>query len=156
MPLALLLGEGDARLLLSDQPPVDPGYSVVLGVRSFETGEPERLDRLGVRYYTMREIRQRGLRVCLREAWRRVAAAPNGFGISLDLDALDPVYAPGVSVPETGGLLLPHLLQAVRSLPRQGLRAIEIVEFNPWLDRESRTRQSLIRLMACLTGKQRA
>ncbi|HEX5359813.1 MAG TPA: arginase [Fluviicoccus sp.] len=147
MPLALLLGEGDSRLLLSDLPPVDPRYSVVLGVRSFEAGEPERMHRLGVRYYTMSEIRRRGLRTCWREAVRQVAQCPNGFGLSLDLDALDPAYAPGVSVAEPGGLSLPRLLLLMRNLPRQRLRAIEVVEYNPWRDRDFRTRSALNRLV---------
>jgi arginase len=36
----------------------------------------------------------------LAEAWRHVAKAPGGYGVSLDLDVLEPMLAPGVSVPE--------------------------------------------------------
>lgn len=152
MPLALLLGEGDSRLLLSGSGVVDPRCCAVLGVRSFEAGEPERLNRLGVRFYTMDEIRRRGLRVCLQEAWHRVSRARHGFGVSLDLDAIDPRFAPGVSVPEPGGLSLPHLLQSLRGLPRHRLRAIEVVEFNPLLDRDERTQRTLTRLVNALRG----
>lgn len=150
MPLAVLLGEGVSAMSLLTQPVILARHSVVFGVRSYEAGEPERLERLGVRYYTMREIRSRGLAVCFREAWRRVASAPGGFGVSLDLDALDPRDAPAVSVPEPGGLPLRPLLAAIGRQSRQGLRGVEVVEYNPLLDRDKRTVKALTRLLDVL------
>jgi arginase len=150
MPLAILLGEGEPALQLGQGPMVRPEYTVVLGVRSYEPGEPERLQRLGVRFYAMDEIRRRGLGVCVAEAWKRVSAAPDGFGLSIDLDALDPAYAPAVSVREPDGLSLPHLVKALHSRNRRRLKAVEIVEFNPTLDRDLRTQKTLTALLNCL------
>jgi len=150
MPLAILLGEGEPSLQLGHGPMVRPEYTVVLGVRSYEPGEPERLQRLGVRFYTMDEIRRRGLGICVAEAWKRVSAAPDGFGLSIDLDALDPAYAPAVSVREPDGLSLPHLVKALHSCNRRRLKAVEIVEFNPTLDRDLRTQKTLTALLNCL------
>jgi len=150
MPLAVLLGEGDPALQLCRGPAVLPAYCAVVGVRSYEPGEVERLNRRGVRYYTMEEIDRRGLRTCLHEAWRRVSRAPDGFGLSVDLDALDPGFAPGVSVPAPSGLWLPNLLSALRPLNRKGLKGLEIVEFNPGLDHEKRTQRALTQLLNTL------
>jgi arginase len=153
MPLAALLGEGDPRLLaLPDgRAAVDPRYCAVVGVRSFEAGEPVRLRRLGVRYYTRLDIRRRGLGNVLAEAWRHVAAAPGGFGVSVDLDVLDPLLAPGVSVPERRGLDPRRLSLLLRQQPgKQRLRGLEVVELNPQRDRGRRTRRLLPALMSAL------
>lgn len=153
MPLAVLLGEGDERLtrLAGICPVIEARYCAVIGVRSFEAGEPLRLQRLGVRFYTMEEVRRRSLAVVLREAWRRVAAAPGGFGVSLDLDVLDPLLAPGVSVPEQRGLDPQKLARLLRQQPgKQRLRGLELVELNPQRDPQGQTRRLLPTLMTSL------
>lgn len=153
MPLAVLLGEGDRRLtrLSGRVPAIDPRYCAVLGVRSFESGEPLRLKRLGVRFYTRDDIRRRGLSPVLAEAWRHVATAPGGFGVSLDLDVLEPMLAPGVSVPERNGLHPLKLACLLRQQPgKQRLRALEIVELNPRRDPQGRTRRLVPGLLRAL------
>lgn len=153
MPLAALLGEGDSRftMLSGRVPTIRPEYCAVLGVRSFEAGEPLRLKRLGVRFYTQDDIRRHGLPTVLAEAWRHVARAPGGFGVSLDLDVLDPMLAPGVSVPERNGLHPGKLMQLLRQQPcKHRLRALEIVELNPQRDPQGRTRRLLPKLLRAL------
>jgi arginase len=153
MPLATLLGEGDPRFtwLSGLRPAIAPRYCAVLGVRSFEQGEPLRLKRLGVRFYTQDDIRHRGLPAVLAEAWRHVAKAPGGFGVSLDLDVLEPMLAPGVSVPERNGLHPRKLAQQLRTQPlKHRLRALEIVELNPRRDPQGQTRRLLPSLLHAL------
>ncbi|MDP2228735.1 MAG: arginase [Moraxellaceae bacterium] len=153
MPLAVLLGEGDPELLAVGRhtPLIDPRYCAVIGVRSFERGEPERLRRLGVRFHTRHEIRRRGLGRVLNEAWRHVAAAPGGFGVSLDLDVLDPLLAPGVSVPERRGLNPRKLARLLRQQPaKHRLRGLELAELNPRRDPQGQTRRLLPMLLASL------
>jgi len=153
MPLAVLLGEGDSHLthLTSFSPVVDARYCAVLGVRSFEAGEPLRLRRLGVRFYTCAEIRRRGLATALGEAWQRVSAAPGGFGVSLDLDVLDPLLAPGVSVPERKGLHPATLARLLRGQGRKHrLRGLEIAELNPRHDPQGKTRRLVPALLVSL------
>lgn len=152
MPLAVLLGEGDPLLVGGRSAVIDKAYCVVFGVRSYEAGELARIQRLGIRFYDMAEIQRRGLSVCLREAWRLVSSCPQGFGVSLDLDSLDPTDAPAVSVPEQRGLRLKALAQTLHCLPKHRLRAVEIVEFNPSLDRQRRTWRALTTLIETLTG----
>lgn len=154
MPLAVLLGEGEERLTrMSGHPlPVlQPEFCAVIGVRSYEAEEPARLARLGVRFYTRDEIQQRGLPAVLDEAWRKVSAAPGGFGISLDLDVLDPMLAPGVSVPEAGGLNPVQLARILQHQPlKHRLRGLEIVELNPQRDPQGQTLRLLPRLMTAI------
>lgn len=156
MPLAVLLGEGEQGLVgMGEQVPViNPRYCAVIGVRSFEDEEPLRLSRLGVRFYTSEEIAKRGLPAVLDEAWRLVSAAPGGFGISLDLDVLDPMLAPGVSVPEPGGVRPDKLARILSHQPlKQRLRGLEIVELNPRRDPQGQTLRLMPKLMTSMLMK---
>lgn len=142
MPLACLLGRGDKRLLnigLTGAQ-VIPAHTVVIGPRSYEAEELEFLQRMQVRIIDSDEIRRRGFADCLDEAIAIVVGAPAGFGITVDLDAIDPQLAPGVGSPEPDGLVVHDVLEAMRrigGLP--GLKAMEIVEFNPDRDRHGTT-----------------
>lgn len=153
MPLAVLLGQGDTTLtgLAGHAPLLAARYCAVIGVRSYEAAEPEQLRTLGVRFYTRDEIRQRGLHTVMREAWQRVAQAPGGFGVSLDLDVLEPAAAPGVSVPARDGLTPARLMQALRQQGhKQRLRALELAEFNPERDPGAKTRRLVPALLQAL------
>jgi arginase len=152
MPLACLLGRGDKRLLgigvAGAQ--VDATHCAVLGPRSFEPEEAALLERLGVRVFAHGEIAERGMAVCFAEAAAIVAGAPGGFGVSLDLDVLDPGTAPGVGSPEPDGLPLRGLVDGIAALAmRRGLLACEIVEYNPDRDRHGLT----ARLIAGMIGE---
>lgn len=150
MPLACLLGQGDKRLLdlgLTG-PQLDAAHTVVLGPRSFEPEEAEFLARLGIRVYEGEEIERRGFPAVFAEALALVAAAPNGFGVSFDLDALDPAWAPGVGSPEPGGISAIELLAEMPNLRDEpNLRCLEIVEYNPDRDRHGLTARLIASLI---------
>jgi len=137
MPLASLLGQGDPRLsgVAGAGAKLLPEDVCLIGVRSFEADEVILLRQLGVRVYFMHEVRRRGLSEVFAEALCRVAAHTRGYGISIDLDALDPAQGPGVGTPVPGGLLRTDMTDAL-ALARGDvrLRAVEIVEYNPYRD----------------------
>ncbi len=142
MPLACLLGRGDKRLLNIGLPgpQVSAAHTVVLGARSYEPEEFEFLQRMGVRIIDSQAVLQRGFADCLTEAVGIVSAAPAGFGVTIDLDAIDPRLAPGVGSPEPDGLVAGDVLAAVhRAAGLPGLKALEIVEYNPDRDRRGTT-----------------
>ena len=87
---------------------------------------------LGSRVISMEEIRQRGVTATLAEAMAIARTGSAGYGVSLDLDVLDPAEEAGVGSPAPGGLLCSELEQALRQLrddPK--MLAMEIVEYNP-------------------------
>lgn len=141
MPVACLLGYGYPELTeIAHGAKLDPKCVCLYGVRSFERGEAEFLERLGVRVFFMEEIAQRGIPETLREALRIVRCADAGFGITLDLDAIDPGDAPGVGSPAPHGIRGAELVSALAECGgHAGLAGVEVVEYNPYHDRQAAT-----------------
>jgi len=147
MPLAALLGYGDPAMTDIPGPSLDPRRVAIIGVHSFEAAEAKFLENLGVRIFGMAEIRSRGLASIFSEALRIVGGEGNGFGISFDLDAIDPVEAPGVSTPVAGGLQAESLRQALQGCLRDRLCVgLEIVEYCPDQDPQGRTARLVLDL----------
>ncbi|MCZ6572424.1 MAG: arginase [Planctomycetota bacterium] len=156
MPLAVLLGRGDRRLLDigTRTPVVAPKRTVLFGVRSVDRGESRRLRDLGLSVYTMQDIDERGCGPCLREALHRLTDGTAGLHMSLDMDALDPEYAPGVGTPERGGLTYREAhLTCELVAESQKLLSIEVVEVNPILDERNMTANVAVELVQSALGK---
>ena len=157
MPLACLLGYGDEQLAgLVDGARLSPQHVCLIGVRSFETNEAVLLRQLGVRVYYMYEVARRGLAAVMREALAIASAGTGGFGVTVDLDALDPRDAPGVNTPVANGIRsreLAAVLERLASHP--AFTAIEIAEYNPGRDQDGRTAAVVTQLLdAILLGPQ--
>jgi ornithine--oxo-acid transaminase len=154
MPVACLLGHGDPSLVaLLDAHPFAAEDVCLVGVRSFESDEAELLSRLGVRVFSMDEIDRRGLGEVMAEAQTLVCRGTAAFGVTIDLDVVDPAEAPGVGTPVPWGLecgALAHALAAVSSDPR--LVAAEIAEYNPHADKDAHTAGVAGELAAALLG----
>jgi arginase family enzyme len=55
--------------------------------------------------------------------------------LSIDIDALDPAYAPGTGTPEVGGLTMRELLRAARRITAElPIAGVEVVEVAPAYD----------------------
>ena len=153
MPMACLLGHGDPRLvqLFGAVPVLEPAHVCLIGARSFEPEEAALLMRMGVRVFPMEEVRRRGLAAVFTEALGIVQTGTAGFGVSIDLDALDPEDAPGVGTPVPAGLRggeLAEVLRLVRGNPL--LQAIEIAELNPVLDEDGLTAVQVMSLLGAV------
>jgi len=154
MPLAELLGAGEGPRHASAPAAVAPRNVCVLGARSYEPEEAALLAELGVRVIHMDEIEAHGLDRAFAEALEIATSGTGGFGITLDLDALDPADAPGVNLPTGGGGI--SLVALRKVLTERGLdprlAALEIVEFNPHRDRNARTERAVNGIVDSLFG----
>lgn len=154
MPLAALLGHGDAALtgIEGMEAKLRPEHVCLIGVRSYEAGEAALLHGLGVRVFEMDEVRRRGLAEVFEEALTIVRQGTAGFGVSVDLDALDPEEEPGVGTPVPGGLRRAELAAALSRLRGDpGFVAMEIVEYNPRRDRGHATADAAGALAGAIT-----
>jgi arginase len=154
MPLACLLGHGAAVLTSIDgaEAKLRPEHVCLIGVRSFEAGEAALLHRLGVRVFDIGEVRRRGLTNVFDEALAIVRHGTAGFGVSVDLDVLDPEEEPGVGTPVPGGLRRAELAAALSHLHGDpAFVAMEIVEYNPRRDRGHATADAAGTLLDAIT-----
>ena len=149
MPLAWLLGQDDDPLYGLSSGVLAPEHVCLVGVRSFEPEEDERLRRLGVRVIFMPEVRERGIDAVLDEALDIATRGTGGFGVSIDLDVITPEEAPHVGTPVKDGVLSAELARAlVEVAGRPGLTAVELVEYSPRLDRDGSTARVAVDLLA--------
>jgi arginase len=155
MPLAAAIGLTNGRFQ-SDAwtlPAVDPERVALVGLRALDRQERGRIRELGIRAYTMSDIDRIGIERAVRESLTHVAG-PNFVHISLDMDALDPEFAPGVGTPVRGGLSYREAHLALELVAESGIAgSIEVVEVNPILDRENETASLAVELVASALGE---
>lgn len=178
MSLAILTGYGmpephpPVAQLAEVTPAVHPEAAVVLGARSVDAGERDRVRGRGgegcppshgkLRTIPMSEVDERGVAACVDDALALVSggalpdgALPSGgFHLSFDLDSLDPMVAPGVGTPVPGGFTYREAHLICEKVARTGaLVSLEFVELNPVLDVEGRTARLAVELIASALGK---
>ncbi len=142
MPVSCLIGHGDDTLinLNGSEKKLSAEHISLIGIRSFESGEEEFLNKHKVRVYKMDEVKERGFDAIYKEALERAKKGTIGYGLSIDLDGIDPLYAPGVGTREKDGLNALDVLKTFEGIGYDDdLKAIEIVEYNPHEDEEDKT-----------------
>ncbi len=157
MPLAALCGLGDKRLTrLWEEPAaaVDPRHVAVIGARDLDAGEKANLRAAGVTVMGMEQIDRLGMSGAVEEAIARVSKDVDGLYLSFDMDALDPLYAPGVGTPVAAGLSQREGHVACELVGATGrLIGMDIVEVNPILDVENRTAALAVEFVLSALGK---
>ena len=149
MSAAVLLGHGSPEFLAVGGGALRPEHLCYIGVRSYEAAEWALLRRLGVRIFYMDDVRERGLAAVTADALAIVTRGTRGFGLTIDLDGFEPADVPGVGLPVAGGLRGAETAVVLRGIARDPrLRALEIVEYAPALDRDQRTAQLVLDLLA--------
>jgi agmatinase len=119
---------------------VEPALTIQFGIRSAASPEISRYvaDRGGL-IYTARDLRGlesstqlAGVTRAVRE--RLAAAGSPPLYLSLDIDCLDPAYAPGTGTPEPGGLSSAQVLTLLEDLADLGWVGMDLCEVAPAYD----------------------
>ncbi|MBA3515642.1 MAG: arginase [Pyrinomonadaceae bacterium] len=156
MPLAALLGFGAPELtnIAGFAPKLDPKLCAHVGARDIDGGERELIRKLGLRFFTMREIDERGMSVCMEEAIAIASRASAGYAVTFDVDALDPGDAPGSGTLVRGGLTYRESHLAMEKIAEAGgMRSLEVVEINTTLDVNNRTAELGVEMILSALGK---
>ncbi len=156
MPLAILLGFGAPELVSigGHGAKFDVKACAHIGARDIDPGERELIKRLGMRFFTMREIDERGLKVCMDEAIAIAERGSAGFAVTFDVDVLDPGDAPGSGTLVRGGFTYREAHLAMEKIADSGkMRSLEVVEINTALDVNNRTAQLGVELVLSALGK---
>ncbi|ADP83855.1 agmatinase [Pseudofrankia inefficax] len=101
----------------------------------------------GLRWHLMHEVWERGSRAVIADAIAEAVDGCKALYLSVDIDVLDPGFAPGTGTPEPGGMNPADLLRAVRQIALDTpLVAADIVEVSPPFDHADTTVNSAHRV----------
>ena len=113
---------------------LDPKRTVQIGIRGGLYTEKDKewgLDQ-GIRVIEIEEFFDLGVAAVIQEA-RRIVGDQSCY-LSFDVDALDPVYAPGTGTPEIGGITTAQAQQMIRGLLGLNFIGGDVVEVSPPFD----------------------
>ena len=113
-----------------------------VGIRSFNPHQREQVKRFGVEVVEAKDFSKN---------WRSLVFEKPLY-ISLDLDGLDPAFAPGVSHHEPGGLSSRQVLDLIQSIKAPIIGA-DIVEYNPHRDHADITAALAAKLLKEIVAK---
>ncbi len=156
MPLASIMGYGPPELtgLAKIKPMVEPRNVALVGIRDLDSKERKLMKDAGVHVFTMRDIDERGMREVMADAIRFASDDTAGIAVSLDMDFVDPIDAPGVGTPVRGGVTYreAHLALEMVADSRQ-MCSFELVEVNPVIDVHNTTATLGVELVLSGLGK---
>ena len=120
--------EGELRELFGFAPKVQPEHVVYIGLRDVVDEERQTIRELGIKAYGMSEIERLGISQICEETFTRMNESTDGFVLSFDIDALDPLFAPAVDYPQPGGLTTREAMVIMEFAHRApGLKLLEIL-----------------------------
>ena len=159
MPLAAIAGFGDERLVTLKGreragAKVAPRNIAIVGARDLDDDERRLLERSHVAVFSMEAVDRLGMCETMRRAIAVASRGTDGIYLSLDLDSIDPVFAPGVGTPVPGGLTYRETHLAVELVAETGrLAGLDIVEVNPILDNQNATGLLAVQFALSALGK---
>ena len=124
----------DLLCALVNQDVIKKENIILVGVRNWDKKEIDFIKKNNIKYFSMKEIAKEGIHE-VSESVMIVAKGFSDFYVSIDIDVLDPAFAPGTGYMEPGGLSTRELLFFLHRLKRlKNLRAFDLVEINPLKD----------------------
>jgi arginase len=142
MALAIANGHGKERLtnIGGVGQKIKPENTVLIGVRELGIDERKLLLKSGINVYTMKDIDKLGIAKVMEEAIIKAGRGTEGIHLSMDIDVVDPLEAPGVGSRVPGGLYYREAHFAMEILAESNtLISMDFSEVNPVLDEHNRT-----------------
>jgi arginase len=141
LPLSTINGKNGTRLsYFHNSEYISDDKTVIIGARSIDPKEQEVLDQTNVTIYTTNDMYKKSILSIMQEAFK-IAGSNNKIHISFDVDILDPLLAPGVSVPEIDGVNYKQVEEIFNFLleNKEKIASLDIVEYNPITDKNNKT-----------------
>ncbi|MEX1107089.1 MAG: agmatinase [Ilumatobacteraceae bacterium] len=136
---------------------------VQIGLRGYWPGQEvwDWMGEQGMRWHLAEEVHDRGLDAVLTDAIAEAMDGVDHLYVSVDIDSIDPAYAPGTGTPEPGGLVPADMLRAMRRLAIETpLVGFDVMEVAPAYDHADCTvnvaHRLIMEILAGLAWKNRA
>ena len=131
------LSHGTPMRLVVDEGSVRGEHFLQFGLRGYwpDPADFDWMRQAGMRWHLMAEVIERGFAAVLADLLEEAEELPDVLYLVLDIDVVDPSFAPGTGTPEPGGLSAREFLYAVRTLcTALPVKGIEVVEVSPPYD----------------------
>ncbi|MCD6240912.1 agmatinase [Candidatus Bathyarchaeota archaeon] len=112
---------------------IKPQKIIEVGTRAVCQEELEYAEKTGINYITSLEIQREGLEKTKEKLGRLLEGVENIY-LSIDLDVLDPAYAPAVQNPEPEGIDPYTLHELIAEICKKSIIAFDLVEVTPNYD----------------------
>jgi guanidinopropionase len=118
----------------ADEGLIDPARCAQIGIRGtlFDRDMWKFSRDSGMRVVPIEAVEDCGWRAVMAEALGAVGPGP--IYVSVDIDSLDPAFAPGTGTPEAGGLTMRELQGMIRMLAGREIVGADMVEVSPPFD----------------------
>ena len=110
-----------------------PGDVCMVGLRSWEHQEIDLIENGGLNVYTAADVAEQGMSR-IASSVRSKLSGCSAVHISLDIDCLDPAFAPGTGIPDAGGLTSRDVITLIKSMQGLPLVGLDLVEVAPSID----------------------
>lgn len=156
MQLASLMGFGAPELVqvYGEHPKINKENLLHIGGCDFDQAELELVARENLQTFSMLDLMKHGLGPLL-EMINKLAHRVDNIWVSLDLDAIDALYAPGAGMPNKKGLTYREVSAIAEHIGQQcNVVGVDVVEYNPLQDEHAKTAELAIELIATFFGKE--
>lgn len=155
MHLAAVMGFGAPQLthLHQDTIKLDKENLLHIGGSDFDDAELDLIQTEGLQAFTLFDLLTKGMGELIKLIDDLTARVPH-IWISLDLDSIDQIYAPGAGMPNAKGLSYREISTLAEYIGRKSkVAGIDVVEYNPLKDDKNKTAELGIELIAKFLGK---
>jgi arginase len=132
---------------------LESANTALVGVRDLDSKEKLLMKEAGLNVFTMTDVDRTGIAECTRQIISFFKEKVDRLHVSVDMDAMDPMIAPGVGIPLSGGFSYREVLLLAEEIAASGLLgSAEIVEVNPVLDVRNQTARMAVEIAGRLLG----
>lgn len=156
MQLASLMGFGAKELatIHTDNTKVLPQNVLHIGGCDFDQAELDLVAEQHIPTFSMQDLMSNGMAPVFAMI-DTLASQVDALWISLDLDSIDSMYAPGAGMPNKKGLLYREVLALAQYIGQKGMAiGLDVVEYNPLQDIDKKTADLATELIAAFLGKE--
>ncbi len=154
MHVASLLGFGEKKLTYVYMPAKKllRENLLLIGGKDFDKEEDEFIQEQKIKSFTMMDLLANGMKPLFNLIDEMCKLTAN-IWVSLDLDVIDGVYAPGVGIPNVGGLTYREITAVAKYIGENcNVVGMDLVEYNPLRDIDKKTAELSIELCAKILG----
>jgi agmatinase len=125
---------------------INPEDVCMVGLRSWEDQEIDLIENGGLHVFTAADVAELGMKSVASDVHRMLARC-DAVHISVDIDVLDPAYAPGTGIPEAGGLTSREVITLIKAMQGLPLVGLDVVEVSPPIDPSEATIFAALRII---------